>query len=132
MKKSVLSWVSNPYVIVLLIDLLLSNLWEFWRDKKSTSPLYVHQEGWMDWFYMDLFSYCRPMLICVAIALHHIRKVELQKKHLWFVCIYFVMLIKDAFDFVHNGNRSSMVLDLCVFLVTILVCELIDQGTQKR
>lgn len=132
MRKTFLSWVKNPYVILLLIDLLLSNIWEFWRDKKSANLLYKNQEGWMDWFYLDLFSmYCRPMLLCVAILMSYILRIRMQKKHVWFVVIYLIMLIKDAFDFIQDGNKSALTLDLVVFLVTIFVCECIDQVTQK-
>lgn len=86
----------------------------------------------MDWFYMDLFStYCRPMLLCVALVMNYITKIVLSRKHLWFVVIYFVMLIKDAFDFVQDGNRSAFILDFVVFLITIFVCEVINRITEN-
>lgn len=134
MKKNILSWIGHPIIIVLIVDIVLSNLWEFWKNKDSANPIFSSQNGMVDVWVFHLTQYLRAILLPASIVMMYVLGVKfpLLRKHIWFIVIYFIMGVKDIFDYIQVGNRYTTLTDFSVFLVTIFVCECIDQVTQKR
>lgn len=134
MKKSILSWIGHPSIILLIIDIILSNIWEFWKNQDSLNPVFSSQDGMVDIWVFHLTTYIRHSFLPIVIVLPYIlgARFPLLRKHIWFIVIYFIMATKDIFDFIQTGNRYTTLTDFSVFLVTIIVCEAIDQVTQNK
>lgn len=134
MKKSILSWIGHPFIILLIIDIVLSNLWEFWKGQDSTAHIFSTMNGMVDVWIFHLTSYMRHSLLPIALVLPYIlgTRFPLLRKHIWFIVIYYVMDIKDIFDYIQQGNRYTTLSDFSVFLITIFVCEAIDHITQNE
>lgn len=118
------SWFLNPLVWVIIVDIILSNIWLLWKDVRSDNPMYEETDGWVDTWVNNLCVKFRFAVLFFG-TLISTRLYVLSNKHIAFASVYFVLLLKDAADFISNGNHNTLATDLKVFFIAIVLCEFI-------
>lgn len=122
--NSALRGIKNPYVILVIADIVLSNLHYFFVGQYSDAWIYICSNGDVEWFYLDVARFIKYCFFPLAAVIPYFSKCKLTLRAALYLIAYLVSDMKNISDYFTNGNHGTIRGDLFVLFGLLFAAEI--------